>query len=60
MTKYVIIAKRETMYEFQVEADSENDAISQVEQIELTEDIENYAYDWFPLEIEDIEEEEEE
>jgi hypothetical protein len=60
MTKYVIIAKRETMYEFQVEADSENDAISQVEQIELTEDIENYAYDWFPLEIEDVEEEEEE
>lgn len=59
MPKYVILAKRETLYEFQIEADSENDAIAQVEQIELTEDIENYAYDWYPLEIDEIEEEEE-
>jgi hypothetical protein len=27
--------------------------------IELNEDVEEYAYDWYPLEISDIEEEEE-
>ena len=59
MTLYTIIATRETQYEFSIEADSEAEAISEVNRIELNEDIEEYAYDWYPLEITDIEEEEE-
>ena len=60
MTKYVILAKRETLYEFQIEADSENEALTEMERIELSENVEDYAYDWYPLEVTDIEEEEEE
>jgi len=59
MPKYIIIAKRETLYEFQIEAESENDAIAEMERIEISEDVEDYAYDWFPLEIDEINEEEE-
>jgi hypothetical protein len=59
MTLYTIIATRETQYEFSIEADSEAAAVAEVNRIELEEDIETYAYDWYPLEISDIEEEEE-
>ena len=59
MTLYTIIATRETQYEFSIEANSEAEAIAEVNRIELEEDIETYAYDWYPLEISDIEEEEE-
>lgn len=59
MPLYTIIATRETQYEFSIEADSEAEAIAEVNRIELEEDIETYAYDWYPLEISDIEEEEE-
>jgi hypothetical protein len=63
MTLYTIIATRETIYEFNVEADSEQEAIEEVNRIELNEDVEEYAYDWYPLEISEItniEEEEQE
>jgi hypothetical protein len=56
MTKYVILAKRETLYEFQIEADSENEALTEMERIELNENVEDYAYDWYPLEVTEIEE----
>lgn len=59
MPKYIIIAKRETLYEFQIEADSEEEAIEEMNRIELNEDVEEYAYDWYPLEIDEIDEEEE-
>jgi hypothetical protein len=59
MPKYVIIAKRETLYEFQIEAESENEAIAEMERIELKEDVEEYAYDWYQLEIDEINEEQE-
>jgi len=58
MTKYVILAKRETLYEFQIEADSENEALTEMERIELRENVEDYAYDWYPLEVTEVEEEE--
>ena len=60
MPLYNITAKRETLYEFTIEADTEEEAIEEINRIELSENVEDYAYDWFPLEIEDIEEEEEE
>jgi hypothetical protein len=59
MPLYTIIAKRETIYEFNFEAGSEEEAIEEMNRIELNEDIEEYAYDWYPLEVTDIEEEEE-
>jgi hypothetical protein len=59
MTLYTIIASRETIYEFNIEADSEAEAIEEVNRMELNEDVEEYAFDWYPLEITEIEEEEE-
>jgi hypothetical protein len=60
MPLYTIIAKRETIYEFNFEAEDEATAIAEVERIELNEDVEEYAYDWYPLEITEINEEEQE
>ena len=60
MPLYTIIAKRETLYEFNFEAESEEEAIAEINRIELNEDVEEYAYDWYPLEIDEINEEEEE
>ena len=60
MPKYTVIATRETYYEFEIEAADEFAAEDQVRQLEIEDDIETYAYDWYPLEIESVEVEEEE
>ena len=59
MPKYTITEKRETLYEFNIEADSEEEAIEEINRIELSEDVEEYAYDWYPLEVDSIDEEQE-
>lgn len=59
MPKYIIIAKREVLYEFEIEAGSEEEAIEEMNRIEISENAEDYAYDWYPLEIDEINEEEE-
>jgi hypothetical protein len=56
MPVYTVIAKRETLYELEIRAESEAEAIEEVSRIELNEDIEEYAYDWYPVEIEEINE----
>ena len=56
MTKYTREASREIYYEFVIEADSETEAIKEMNRIELSENVEDYAYDWFPLEVTEIEE----
>lgn len=56
MTMYKILAKRETLYEFEIEANSEDEAILIMDNIQMTEDVENYAYDWYPIEVDEIEE----
>ena len=58
MPRYTVTATRETYYEFEIEATDEHDAEDQMHNLELTGDIETYAYDWYPLEVESIEEEE--
>jgi len=58
MPLYKITATRETHYEFEIEADSENEALTEMERIELSENVEDYAYDWYPLEVTEVEEEE--
>lgn len=59
MPLYTITATRQTYYEFEIEADSHGEAIAEVNRIELDENVETYAYDWLPLEIFDVTEEEE-
>lgn len=59
MPLYRILATRETNYEFEIQADSEAEAIEEMNRIEVSENAEDYAIDWYPLEITDIEEEEE-
>ena len=54
MTKYMINAYREIYYSFEVEADNVDKAIEQMRTIELTENVEDYAYDWYPLEVDEI------
>ena len=56
MTKYMINAYREIYYSFEVEADNVDNAIEQMRSIELTENVEDYAYDWYPLELDEINE----
>lgn len=56
MPTYKILAKRETLYEFEIEANSEEEASLIMDNLQMTEDVENYAYDWYPLEIDEIEE----
>ena len=58
MPLYTIIASREVHYEFNIEAEDEASAIEEINRIELNEDVEEYAYDWYPLEVTEIEEEE--
>ena len=58
MTLYRITATRETRYEFDIEAETEKEALDEMNRIELSENAEDYAYDWYPLEVTDIEEEE--
>lgn len=60
MPLYTIIATRETQYEFNINADDEASAIEEINRIELNEDVEEYAYDWYPLEVTEINEEEQE
>lgn len=57
MATYKITATRETYYEYEVEANSEEEAYLAAQDMELTEpDMEIYAYDWFPLDIKEVEE----
>jgi hypothetical protein len=58
MPLYTITASRETFYEFQIEAESEGEAITEANRIEVRENVEDYAYDWMPLEIIDVTEDE--
>ncbi len=56
---FKIEATRETQYDFEIEAETEEDALAEIERIERDEDVEVYAIDWYPLEVQSIEEEEE-
>jgi hypothetical protein len=57
MPMYKIEAKRETLYDFEIEAETEAEALEEIERIEREEDVEIYAFDWYPLEVTSIEEE---
>jgi hypothetical protein len=56
MPEYDINAYREIYYAFEIEADSVDKAIEQMRSIESTDAVEDYAYDRYPLEIDEINE----
>jgi hypothetical protein len=58
MPLYTITAKRETHYEFEINADNQKDALDEVERIEREEDIETYVVEWYPLELDEMTEKE--
>jgi hypothetical protein len=51
MTHYQITAKREVWYDIPVEANSKEEAIQKMRNIDDTQDIEEYAYDWSAFDI---------
>jgi len=57
MPKYLITGKRETIYEFEIEAEDVDSAIAQIEAMQMTDEVEQYAIDWYPIEIDEVEEE---
>ena len=59
MSLYTITASREVFYEFQIEAESEGEAIAEFRNIEVSKNVEDYAYDWSPLEVIDLTDEQE-
>jgi hypothetical protein len=59
MTIYTIRATRQVSYEFCVTADSERGAREEIAIIGQGGTIEEYAYDWEPLKITEIDEESE-
>jgi hypothetical protein len=60
MTKYRINATREVLYEFEIIADSKEEAIEEMQRIDLSENTEDYAYNWLPLQIVELTDEEDE
>ena len=57
MPKYLITGKRETIYEFEIDAEDVDSAIAQIEAMQMTDEVEQYAIDWYPIEIDEVEEE---
>lgn len=51
MPHYQITAKREVWYDIPVEANSKEEAIQKMRNIDDTQDIEEYAYDWSAFDI---------
>jgi hypothetical protein len=58
MPLYTILATRETKFEFIIEAESEAEALDEMQRIDDTEDSDEYAYEYSALEITDVEFEE--
>ena len=52
MTQYRIVASRKIYYEFNITADSKEEALEEMKRIDLSENAEDYAYSWAPLEEE--------
>ena len=59
MPKYDVNTYREIFYAFEIEADNVDEAIEKMRVIENSDEIESYAYERRPLEIDEINELEE-
>jgi hypothetical protein len=58
MPLYTILGTREIYYEFVIEAESEAEALEEINRIELSENVEDYAYNWFPIKVTNTKQEE--
>ena len=56
MPKYDVNTYREIFYAFEIEADNVDEAIEKMRVIENSDEIESYAYERRPLEIDEINE----
>ena len=56
MPKYDVNTYREIYYAFEIEADNVDEAIEKMRVIENSDEIESYAYERRPLEIDEINE----
>ena len=52
MTEYKIVASRKVFYEFEISANSKEEALEEMQRIDLYENAEEYAYNWERLEEE--------
>jgi hypothetical protein len=58
MPLYTILATREIKFEFPIQADSEAEAIEKMELIDISQDENEYAYEYSAFKVTDIEIEE--
>jgi hypothetical protein len=58
MPLYRITAKRETLYEFDIETDTEAQALAEMQRIDDVQNSDEYAYEYSTLTVTDIEVEE--
>jgi hypothetical protein len=54
MPLYTILATRETKFEFIIEADSEIEALDEMQRIDDVEDSDEYAYEYSAFEVTDV------
>jgi hypothetical protein len=54
MTEYRIAASRTVYYEFDITANSKEEALEEMQRIDLYENAEEYAYNWGRLEEEQL------
>jgi hypothetical protein len=54
MPHFTIFATRETKYEFPIEAENEADAIEKMELIDISQDVEEYAYEYSAFTVTEI------
>jgi hypothetical protein len=52
MHEYKIVASRKVFYEFEIIANSKEEALEEMQRIDLSENAEDYAYHWERLEEE--------
>ena len=56
MTKYTINASRKIHYLFEVEAKSINEAIDEMNRIDISENAEDFSFEWEAFDIAEIKE----
>ena len=56
MAKYMINAYREIYYSFEVEADNVDKAIDEMNRIEISENAEDFSFEWEAFDVAEIKE----
>jgi len=56
MTKYTINASRKIHYLFEVEANSINEAIDEMNRIDMSENAEDFSFEWEAFDVAEIKE----